>query len=348
MADESKLDLHRRLAALAELGDYIRAEPELLGAYVQRSSHHNAWFTPDNQWAMLRAIADDYLAVDKLAAWAGEYELADAATDLRVGLVLAGNIPLVGFHDWLSVQVAGHRALVKLSDRDPYLLPHLTQRLERIEQAFSGRTRFAERLSDYDAVIATGSDNTARYFRQYFGHVPHVIRGNRTSVAILHGGESKDELAALARDVFAYFGLGCRSVGKLYVPRGYDFDPLLEALHAHKQLANHTKWKNNYDYNFAMYTINKEPFLMTGPVLLREAEELHARLATLHYQYYDDLADLAIDLHGLRDRLQAVVSARDAPGVATVAPGQAQRPALGDYADGVDTLAFLSGLGPAA
>ena len=336
------------LEAFVRLGHYIRARPEHLGAYVQRTAHHNAWFTPDNQWRMLEAIAEDYLAEDKLRAWVGAYaktgnDAAVAPEPKTVGLVMAGNLPLVGFHDWLSVVVSGHRALVKLSDKDPYLLPHLAKKLEEFGVG-EGVTRFAERLKDFDAVIATGSDNTSRYFREYFGKYPHIIRGNRTSVAVLHGDETTEELRALADDVFAYFGQGCRSVGKLYVPADYDLTPLLDVLHEHKQLAMHSKWKNNFDYNYALLAINREPFQMTGSLLLVEREELHSRLATLHYERYDDLADLAIDLHGLRDELQQVVSAREVPGVAVTAAGAGQRPGLTDYADGVDVMAWLRGV----
>ena len=336
------------LQPFIQLGHYIRSRPEHLGAYVQRTSHHNAWFTPENQWRMLDAIAEDYLAEDKLRAWVSAYRdvgaaSAKTASAKTVGLVMAGNLPLVGFHDWLSVLVMGHRALVKLSDKDPYLLPHLARKLEEFGGE-EGATRFAERLKDFDAVIATGSDNTARYFRQYFGKYPHIIRGNRTSVAVLHGNETAEELRALADDVFAYFGQGCRSVGKVYVPDGYALEPLLDALHEHKRLANHPKWKNNFDYNYALLAINKEPFLMTGSILVVEREELHSRLATLHYERYTDLADLAIDLHALRDDLQQVVSAREVPGLTVTAPGEGQRPQLQDYADGVDVMAWLAAL----
>lgn len=333
------------LDAFVQLGHYIRSRPEHLDAYVQRTAHHNAWFTPENQWRMLVAIAEDYLAEDKLRAWVAAYAKTGSGADPKtVGLVMAGNLPLVGFHDWLAVLVSGHRALVKLSDKDPYLLPHLAKKLEEFGVG-EGVTRFAERLKDFDAVIATGSNNTARYFRQYFEKYPHIIRGNRTSVAVLHSDETTDELRALADDIFAYFGQGCRSVGKVYVPADYVLDPLLDVLHEHKGLANHSKWKNNFDYNYALFAINKEPFLMTGSLILVEREELHSRLATLHYERYDDLANVAIALHEQRDQLQQVVSAREVPGAAVTAPGAGQRPGLMDYADGVDVMAFLQGLG---
>jgi hypothetical protein len=341
MSDHS---LPQRLQSLAKLGEYILAKPELLAAYVQRSAHHNGWFTVENQWRMLEAIAEDYLSLDKLQAWVEPYAAKLPVEEKTVGLVLAGNIPLVGFHDWLSVMVAGHTAEVKLSDKDPYLLPHLVGQLEKIDTLFSGRTRFVERLSNFEAVIATGSNNTTRYFRQYFSRVPHVIRGNRTSVAVLHGHETPEMLRGLAEDIFAYFGLGCRSVGKIYVPAGYDFEPLLAILHEFKDLARNTKWKNNFDYNYALLTINKEAFLMTGSMLLYEAKAFHSRLATLHYEYYQDLADVAIDLNAHREELQAIVSGFEVPGTQVVAPGEGQRPGLADYADGVDVLEFLVGV----
>jgi len=336
--------LSSRLDALSKLGDYISSKPELLDAYVQRSSHHNSWFTPENQWRMLTAIAEDYLDREKLEKWVASYTVKASKAEKTVGLVLAGNIPLVGFHDWLSVLASGNEALVKLSDKDPYVLPHLAEQLEKIDPSFVGKTRFVARLKDYNAVIATGSDNTARYFKQYFGHVPHIIRGNRTSVAVIHGNETEEELRGLADDVFAYFGLGCRSVGKLYVPQGYVFEPLLEVLHEYKRFANHTKWKNNFDYNYAMLTINKEKFLATGSILLLEAKALHSRLATLHYETYTDIADVAIHLHSINESLQAIVSASPVGALNVFAPGTGQRPALTDYADGVDVMAFLAGL----
>ena len=294
---------------------------------------------------MLEAIALDYLDAKKLTKWLAAYPVAEGKDPKIVGLVMAGNIPLVGFHDWLCVLMSGHIAQVKLSEKDPYVLPHLVKKLEEFEPALSGRTQFVDRLKGFDAVIATGSDNTLRYFEQYFGKYPHILRGNRVSVAVLHGDESAEQLAALADDVFAYFGLGCRSVAKLYVPSGYDFEPLLDALHVHKQLANHSKWKNNFDYNYALFAINKTPFLATGSIMLTEAEALQSRLATLHYEFYSDLADVAIDLHAQREKLQAIVSAKPVGALETVMPGEGQRPGLGDYADGVDVIGFLTTLG---
>ncbi len=338
------MTLKDRIEAFGQLGDYIMSRPELLDAYVQRTAHHNAWFTPDNQWRMLDAIAADYLDREHLMAWLRDYDMANAPSGKTVGLVMAGNLPLVGFHDWLSVLIGGHSAQVKLSSQDAYLLPHLVKQLEEIDPAFVGKTSFVERLKDFDAVIATGSDNSSRYFREYFGKYPHIIRGNRTSVAVLHGDETSDELAALADDVFAYFGMGCRSVGKVYVPQDYELTPLLDALHEHKLLANHSKWKNNFDYNYALLAINREPFLMTGAMLVIENRALHSRLATLHYERYADLADLAIHLHEVRGEVQQVVSARKVPGIATTSPGSGQRPGLSDYADGVDVLGWLGDL----
>ena len=341
------MTLHQRIKAFVKLGEYIAQKPEHLDAYVQRTTHHNGWFTAENQWHMLSAVASQYLDAANLEHWVESVGIGSKDASLpnkTVGLVLAGNIPLVGFHDVLAVLIAGLNAEIKLSSKDPFVLPFLLKQLEQLEPQFEGSFRFVERLKNYDAIIATGSDNTSRYFQQYFGHVPHIIRGNRTSVAVLDGEESAEELRALARDIFTYFGMGCRSVSKIYVPSGYDFNPLLEILHEHKQLANHTKWKNNYDYNFALHTINKEPFLTTGPLLLREDSSFHSRLAMLHYEAYKDISTVTQDLNVNAAKIQAVVSKNELAKLPTVSFGEGQNPGLADYADGVNTLAFLSQL----
>ena len=338
------MTLKDRIAALAALGRYIRERPEHLDAYVQRSAHHNPWFTPENQWRMLEHIASAYLDEDLLHAWAEQHGIGDREPKAMVGIVMAGNIPLVGFHDWLSVLLAGFTAQIKLSDKDPYVLTHLVQKLKEFNAEFGERSSFVDRLQGYDAVIATGSDNTGRYFREYFKDVPHIIRGNRSSVAVLHGSETEEELRLLSDDVFAFFGLGCRSVSKVYVPEHYAIEAFLDALHEHRQLANHSKWKNNYDYNYALYTVNRQPFLMTGAMLLREAPELQSRLATLHYERYQSKEELASHLNAMQLQLQQVVSKEPLPGIETVLPGAGQRPGLDDWADGIDIVSWLKNL----
>lgn len=342
-----------RLRALALLGEHLRAgKDEYLEATIKRTAMHNGWFTEANQRQAITAIAEQMLQPEKLASWLAQYVLPDTTAAQRIGLVLAGNLPLVGFHDLLCVVVAGHRSVVKLSEKDPYLLPALLRAWKQLEPRMADYFDIVPRLESFDAVIATGSNNSARYFEAYFGKYPHIIRRNRNAVAVLTGEETPEQLAALGRDVFDYYGLGCRNVAKLYLPAGYSFTPLLEALHEYREVVLNTKYKNNFDYNYALLVLNKEPFEANGCILLREAEGLSSPIANLHYEYYADLTTLGQELTKRREAIQLVV--KDAatylpfPANAEVPPvfafGEAQQPALDDYADGVDTMAFLLGL----
>jgi hypothetical protein len=288
------------------------------------------------------------LSLDKLESWAARYPDTASEHPLKtVGLIMAGNIPLVGFHDWLCVFTAGHRAKVKLSDKDKVLLPFLVKKMG--DWAFESweHTEFVAEgapIGGMDAVIATGSNNTARYFEQYFGKYPHIIRRNRNSVAVLDGSETHDDLLALGKDVFTYFGLGCRNVSKLYVPQGYDFEPLLEALHTFNDLVLHNKYKNNFDYNFTLYILNNTPHLSNGCVLLVEHPALTTRIATLHYEYYRDAEHLSDLLSPQLENIQCIVSKMSLNNIAALPFGATQKPGLSDYADGVDTMAFLTAL----
>lgn len=335
-----------RIELLAELGHYLRETPdEALEAIIQQAYVANRWFTPDNIRQALSAIATAFLAEEKLTAWAARYPMPDAAHPQKtVGIVMAGNIPLVGFHDWLCTFVAGHKALVKLSEKDRYLLPFLVKKMGDWVFESWEYTHFldeSERLRDMDAVIATGSNNTARYFEQYFGKYPNIIRRNRNSVAVLTGYETDDELRALGRDIFTYFGLGCRNVSKLYVPHGYRFDHLLDILAENRDILLHDKYKNNYDYNLALFLLNHTPHLNNGCLLLREESSLQARIASAHYEYYDELFDLEATLAEQRDGIQCVVSKVKLRDFSALPFGKSQQPELDDYADGADTMAFL-------
>lgn len=354
------MTLKARLHTLHQLAAHLTGpEDEFLTALQTRTEFNNAWFTLANQQASLRAIAEEFLAEDKLSAWLNAYKIIpiagegfvpqpgpDGEGQKTIGLVLAGNIPLVGFHDILCVYVAGHKAQIKLSSKDEYVLPYLLKLLAKFDPAAADYFLIVDKLAEYDAVIATGSNNSARYFETYFKAVPHIIRKNRNAVAVLTGEETEDQMRALGHDIFRYFGLGCRNVSKLYVPADYDFDPLLHVLHEWKTLQNHTKWKNNFDYNYALTTLNKESFHLTGPLMVLENEAIPSRIGTLHFETYTDKAALTAKLEGQRAEIQLVVSSPgflDTP-LPTFAFGEAQQPGLGDYADGVDTLAFLLGL----
>ena len=342
------MNLSSRLATLTSLSHHLNSgEDEFLTALMKRTEFNNAWFTLPNQQRALAAVIEGFLDADRVREWLEGYDISAPAAPPHktVGLVLAGNIPLVGFHDLLSVFLAGHRAQIKLSSKDPYVVPYLIKLLNQFNPDTAAYFQIVNNLKDFDAIIATGSNNSARYFEAYFGKYPHIIRKNRNAVALLTGEETTEELRRLGDDVFSYFGLGCRNVSKLYVPEGYDFTPLLEVFHDYKSYQNHTKWKNNFDYNFALLQLNKEPFFHNGAIIVREHGALASHIAGLYYQYY---TDIAAGTQVLRDReaeIQLIVARPGTLPLPTFDFGTAQRPALTDYADGVDTMAFLEQLG---
>lgn len=302
---------------------------------LQRIHHHNGWFTADACRQMCREWSK-LLQEEPLQRWLSAYAPAQSAKS--VGIICAGNIPAVGFHDVLSVLLSGHRALIKLSKDDAILIPMLLRWLCKFEPALASHFEFVERLQQFDAVIATGSNNSARYFEAYFGHVPHIIRKSRTSVAVLSGEESEDQLHALALDVFTYFGLGCRNVTKVFMPRGMDINRLFHAFYAFRDIGMHAKYANNYDYNKAVWLLNREDLLDNGFLLMKQDERLSCPTASLFYSYYDDVAEVEAHLAEHHMEIQCRV------GLGGLPLGSAQQPGLADYADGVDTMQFLSTL----
>jgi hypothetical protein len=343
------MNLQKRLNSLVELGKRLTPENEMLQAIVRRTAFNNAWFTETNQWQAIGEIRTHFLSEPKLNNWARNTDNLSVPRNTddslkTVGLILAGNIPLVGFHDIICVYIAGHKTLIKLSDKDPYLMPFILKTLEEIDTETTRYFELVEGLmKGFDAVIATGSNNSARYFDAYFGKYPNIIRKNRNAVAILRGDENAEDFDLLGKDIFSYFGLGCRNVSKLYLPRGYNFEPLLEALHeGYKDLVLHDKYKNNFDYNFTLLILNKVAYQSNGCVLMRENEAIASPIACLHYEYYDDIAILSKKLKLQYNEIQCVVSKEVIVGLPCFGFGEAQKPSLSDYADGVDTMAFLS------
>lgn len=329
------MNLQERIELLGRLGEYMLSDDERWQQAKTRASLENAWFIPEFVNLASASIASSYLQKDILEKWASTYHLHDTpAVDRTVGVVMAGNIPMVGFHDWMSVFISGHNALIKLSAKDNILLRHLVDVLVSWDNRAAGKIAFAERLKGCDAYIATGSNNSAGYFEYYFGKYPNIIRRNRTSVAVLTGHESPGELDKLADDVFLYFGLGCRNVTKLYVPGGYDFLPLLSAFRKYNWMTDFHKYKNNYDYNLALHLLNKKFYMSTDAILLAEDDSVFSAISQLNYAFYNDKNEVALSLAGNAD-LQCIV------GREFTAFGQAQHPEIGVYADGVDTLAFL-------
>lgn len=331
------MTVDQRIRAFHRLGK----ELETLSEHDFQSLAHavrneNPWFTPDNVRMAVRSIAS-WLDEKTLATWTAPYDMA--RTPRVVAIVMAGNIPLVGFHDLLSVLIAGHHALIKTSAKDTLLVNDIIKRLVAIEPEFAGRITIAEQLKGFDAVIATGSDNTSRYFDYYFGRYQHIIRRNRTSVAVLDGSETTADLYALGCDVFTYFGLGCRNVGKLFIPEGYAPQTILDGWQPFHDIVHHYKYCNNYDYQKSVLLVARKPFLDTGFVLLQENENLVSPLSTVYYETYADSDALAARLLAHEDKIQCVVSAQG-----DIRFGQSQSPTLSDYADRIDTLQFVTTL----
>ncbi|MDZ4704349.1 MAG: acyl-CoA reductase [Saprospiraceae bacterium] len=338
------MHLHERINALTALGEHLLGEDDYLRAVMHRTYHNNLWFTPANQEQAVKAIAQQFLDSEKLQNWLSQYEIPEPDAPKTVGLVMAGNLPLVGFHDVMCVFAAGHKAKIKLSEKDAYLLPYLLKVLEKIDLHTVAYFEIADRLHDLDATIATGSNNTARYFEAYFGNKPHIIRKNRNAGAVLSGAETDAELLALGSDIFSYFGMGCRNVSKLYAPRGYDFIPLLELLTEYREVVLHDKYKNNFDYNLALCMLSREPYLMGNGIVLIENAAIASPVSCLYYEFYDSITDLEAELNNRSAEIQCIVANAATIALSVVPFGKAQQPGLEDYADGVDTMAFLTKL----
>ncbi|RYY61708.1 MAG: acyl-CoA reductase [Chitinophagaceae bacterium] len=332
------MNLQERIALLSRLGAYMLSDEEGWLAAKDQAFRQNAWFIPEFTDQAVRNIASLFLQQDILEKWSAGYSLPrENPEPKKVGIVMAGNIPLVGFHDWLCVFISGHIAMVKPSAKDKVLFTHLMSVLNEWDERTTELTVIREMLKDCDAYIATGSNNSAGFFDYYFGKYPHIIRRNRSSVALLTGNESPQELELLADDIMMYFGLGCRNVTKLLVPEGYEFVPLIEALKKYDHLGDHNKNKNNYDYNLALHILNNQFYMSTQSLLLVEKESIFSPISQLNYSFYTDAATALREIQEGND-LQCLVGHGHTPF------GQAQFPAINDYADGVDTLGFLTKL----
>ncbi|WDF57016.1 acyl-CoA reductase [Mucilaginibacter sp. KACC 22063] len=328
---------------IATLGKQLSAPDETLSAIINNERYHNAWFTPESVMSAVKATGQMLNEAD-ITAWVNRYPVNNHQPK-RIGLILAGNIPMVGFHDILCVLITGHIALIKLSSQDSRLIRHVLQMLIELAPELKERIVYTERLDNFDAVIATGSNNTSRYFDYYFGKVPNIIRKNRNSVSVLSGFETKEQLQQLGHDIFDYFGLGCRNVSHLLVPKDYNFIPFFEAIEEFNPIADHHKYHNNYDYNKAIFLVNRNEHLDNGFLLLKEDERLASPLAVVYYSFYDTYEDAVNKLNDQQDNIQCIVSKMELnTGNQVVEFGQSQYPKLWDYADGVDTMAFLTEL----
>lgn len=330
--------LQERIDLLAQLGKYILNNTEEWVDVKERASRQNPWFVPEFIELSSNNIATQFLQEDKLLQWVSAYNLPTENINIKnVGVVMAGNIPLVGFHDFLCVFITGHQITIKASSKDDVLIKHLIKQLYQWEVTVQNLVSFSENLKGCDVYIATGSNNSSRYFEYYFGKYPSIIRRNRTSVAILNGEENIQELQLLADDIQQYFGLGCRNITKLYVPKEYDFIPLLEALKKYDYYFDFHKYKHNYDYNLAILIMGNKLYMNNGSILFVEDKSLFSPISQINYEYYDDIGELENTLKKNTD-VQCIV------GVNNIALGDAQKPNLSDYADGVDTIQFMKEL----
>lgn len=330
------------LRSLAALRDILTQDTPERERVISTAYAANPWFTPEFTRQAMQAIAEEFLDEVKCASWLFSYPTPQA--EKTIAIIMAGNLPMVGFHDLFCTLASGHRAVVKLSEKDNLLLPWVTEQWAKAYPQLSSRIIYTERLDGYDAVIATGSNNSSRYFEYYFRAYPHILRGNRNGIAVLTGKETMDELQQLASDVFLFFGFGCRNVSKIYLPAGYDMSVWNEAFASWKYLEDHNKFKNNLEYNFAIFIINSIPHINLGHLILKEDEAIASRIGCLHYSYYDDFAALCVLLEEKGEEIQCVVSQTEIPGWEHVPFGGSQHPLLHQYADGVDTMKFLSSL----
>ncbi len=349
------MDLQKRINAFVELGKFLgqfstsefaKNDAVLYNDIffdgfkhqVKLAEEYNGWFTLENITYALNGWANQ-LDDSHFSYWLDKYTF-NTLDPKKVAIIMAGNIPLVGFHDFLSVLISGHDVLVKQSSNDKHLLPFLAKYLEYVAPEFKGKINFTEeKLKDFDAVIATGSNNTARYFEYYFKGKPSIIRKNRNSVAILTGEETTEDFENLSEDIFRYYGLGCRNVSKLFVPKNYDFDGFFKGMYNWHPIMNKAKYANNYDYNKAVYLMSEFDMLENGFFMIKEDMSYASPIATVFYEYYDSQEALQDKLQVETENIQCVVSKANVEN--NVAFGQTQNPQLWDYADNVDTISFL-------
>ncbi len=328
------MNLQYRIDLLSRLGEYMLANDEPWQEAKQQAERENGWFSSEFVELAAHNIATHYLDKTALQNFASNLQSEAPSTPKQVGIIMAGNIPLVGFHDFLCVFLSGHKSVIKVSTKDQVLIKQLIAKLIEWEPASANLISIQEMLKGCDAYIATGSNNSSRYFEYYFGKFPNIIRKNRTSVAILTGKETSTDLDSLADDIFLYFGLGCRNVTKIYVPENYDFLPLIQSLGKYTYLGDHNKLKNNYDYNLALHMLNNKYYMTNGSILLVEETAIFSPISQLNYEFYVDINAVIQDVKN-KEEIQCIV------GKSGIAFGSSQKPSISDFADGVNTLSFL-------
>ncbi len=331
------MQLTQRIQLLCQLGNYIQSNTTEWQEVKLYASQKNGWFTPEFIDIACNNIANNFLQKNILEQFVQNYSIENSSNSKKIGVVMAGNITMVGFHDFMCCFISGHTQVIKYSEKDNVLLAHLIAQMQQWDIEVNTLVQTAEMLKNCDAYIATGSSNTARYFDQYFGKYPNIIRKNKTSVAVLTGNETEQELALLADDTHLYFGLGCRNVTHIYVPEAYNFVPLLTAFKKYDYMSHHNKYKNNYDYNLAIHILNKAYYMTNETTLLIESEQIFSPISQVNYSYYKSITDCEITIQN-NPAVQCIVGTQYIPF------GQAQIPLITQYADGVDTMQFLCSL----
>jgi hypothetical protein len=331
------MNINERINLLVKLGEYLVLSEEELELVKQKAQYENAWFNIDFINLAIKNITQNFLQKDLLTAWIKHYDLKEPDQKRNVGIVMAGNIPLVGFHDFLCVFISGHKAIIKPSSKDEILIKYIIHKFFEWNNDAKNHIAVAENLKNCDAYIATGSNNSSRYFEYYFSKYPNIIRRNRTSVTVLNGDETAEELNLLADDIQLYYGMGCRNVSKIFVPEGYDFIALLDALRKYNYFSDFHKYKNNYDYQLALLIMNRKFYMTNDSIILTENDSVFAPVSQVNYSYYNEPKTLIKSLQNNTD-IQCIV------GKDFVPFGKTQSPLLTDYADGIDTMQFLKQL----
>lgn len=347
-------DITERIALFSSLGtalinfceayDPAQSFHQKLQKAIQRTCGENPWFTKENYQSAIYLLAKQ-LNKEKLTQWLHPYTLpAYPKKALTAGVVMAGNIPLVGFHDFLCVLICGHHFTGKLSHKDPLVLPLLAEQLSAAHPHFKEAIHFCDKINKVDFAISTGSNNSARYFEYQFAQLPHIIRKNRNSVAVLTPNYSTEDLQLLSDDLFSYFGLGCRNVSKLYLPKSCSIEDILEQLPKHTKLLKNKGYANNYRYNKALFNLNKQPYTDAKAALFCPSSELNSPISVYHYEHYSDIRSVWEHLNKKTEEIQCIVTNSEQAPINTITPGQSQSPCLWDYADNIDTIAFIKQL----
>ena len=338
------MTLEARCDALVKLGNYLldKESKQVLSNVYAKAVSANSWFTPKFCEEAFKEIALNFLNEKTLLDWVSRYPAIKNHTSQNVAIIMAGNIPAVGFHDVLCSFISGNKSLIKYSDKDNVLIPFLLEKIIEFYPDAAAAFQIIDKFQGADKVIATGSDNSSRYFEYYFSKYNHIIRSNRNAVAVLHGTENEHDILKLGDDIFRYFGLGCRSVSKIFLPRNFEIEFLMENLDSYSDmLLENSKYKNNFDYNRSIYLLNGAKHWCNDSVILLENNSLQSRIATLHVEFYDDLTKVVENINLNSEKIQCVVSKEAISGLVTLELGNSQNPGPGDYPDGVDTLKFL-------